>query len=203
MASKYKCFTRVSASIETAFAFSLIWGHNACVSNSSLHLLRRLLRFTLYCVTMHAFHTRDCIGLDNYCVFLGMALQCLRFTRVSASGKRALGFSFIWCHMLFTRLSYIYYDDFCVLLGMTLQCMRFKRVSASVQTAFFVFLGMGSQFMRFTRVSASFMTTSTFSLVWLHSTCVSHVSLYRLRRLLRFRWYGVIMNAFHTHVCIG
>ena len=113
MAPKYRCFTRVSASIKTAFAFSLVWGHNACVSHASLylftsffvsrynacvsasvkttsafslvwrynacvshaclHCLKRLLRFPWYVVKVYVFHTRLCIYLYGFRVFLGMA----------------------------------------------------------------------------------------------------------------------------------
>ena len=51
---RFKC---VSTSVKTAFAFSLVWYHNTCVSHACLHLLRRLTRFSCYGVTMHAFHT--------------------------------------------------------------------------------------------------------------------------------------------------
>ena len=67
-------FTRLSASIKTAFAFSLLWGHNACVSHACLHLLRQLLRF--FCIV----------------------LQCMRFTGVSASVKTTFNFFLVWGH---------------------------------------------------------------------------------------------------------
>ena len=173
MASQCMRFTRVSASGKRALAFSFVWRHNTRVSPTCLHLLRRLTRFPLYWVTMHAFHTRVCIDFYGFCVFLGMASQCMRFTRTSASIRWLPRFPWygITMHAFHTGVR-IGQDGFCV------------------------FFGMGSQF------SASFKTTSMFSLVWLQSICVSHVSLYRLRRLLRFPWYGVRMNAFHTHVCI-
>ena len=72
MATQCMCFTRVFATVKTAFAFSLVLNHNACVSNACLHRLRRLL------------------------VFLSIALQCMRFTRVFASVKTAFAFSFVW-----------------------------------------------------------------------------------------------------------
>ena len=62
MGSQCMRFTRLSASIKTDFAFSLVLCHIACVSHDCRHQLRRLLRFSSYCVTMHAFHTRVCIG---------------------------------------------------------------------------------------------------------------------------------------------
>ena len=163
------CFTRVSASVETAFEFSLVWCHNACVSHACLHLLRRLSRF-----------------------FFGMGSQCMRFTRLSASIKTAFAFFFVsrynacishaCLHRLRRLLTFpwygvtmhafhthvcIYYDGFRVLLGMVSQCMRFTRLSAS-------FLGMALQCMRFTRVSASVKTAFAFFLVWRQSTCVLH-----------------------------
>ena len=111
-------FTRVSESIKTAFAFSLVWDHNACVSHASLHLLRRFLRFSSYrvtmyafhtrlhrlkkllrffvsCYTMHAFHTRVCIGQDGFCVFLGVLSRYMRFTRLSVCMATAFVFSFV------------------------------------------------------------------------------------------------------------
>ena len=94
MALQCMCFTRVSASVKTIFAFSLVWGHNACVSHACLHLLRRLLRFSSYRVTMHVFHMRVCIC--DFFVFIGMALQCMCFTRVSASVKTIFAFSLEW-----------------------------------------------------------------------------------------------------------
>ena len=62
MASKYMCFTRIFASVKTAFAFSVVLHHNTCVSNACLLRLRLLLRFSSYRVSMHAFHTHVCIG---------------------------------------------------------------------------------------------------------------------------------------------
>ena len=56
------CFTRLSASSKTAFAFFFVLNYNAPVSHACLHRLRRLLRFPWYGVTMHAFNTRVCIG---------------------------------------------------------------------------------------------------------------------------------------------
>ena len=64
-------FTRFSASITTAFAFSLLLGHNACVLNACRHLLIRFSRF------------------------FGIALQCMRLTRVSASVKTVCAFSLV------------------------------------------------------------------------------------------------------------
>ena len=63
MVSQCMRFTRLFASIPTALAFSLVWCHNACVSNACLLRLKRLLRFPSYGVTMYSmFHTRVCIG---------------------------------------------------------------------------------------------------------------------------------------------
>ena len=169
------CFTRVSASIKTAFAFTLVWVYNACISHACLHLLRRLLRFPWYCIkvhlyfhaclhllrrlllfssyrfSMHAFHTRVCIGFNDYCVFLGMALQCMCFTRVSASVKTTSAFSLVWRY------------NACVSHA-CLHCL--KRL---------------------------------LSFPW--CTCFSHASLHLLIRLSLFPWYGVTMYAFHTRVC--
>ena len=59
-------FTRVSASVKTTSAFYLV--------------LRQ---------------TRLIIGLDGFCVFFGIASQCMRFKCVSTS-KTAFSFSFVW-----------------------------------------------------------------------------------------------------------
>ena len=64
-----------------------------------------------------------------------------------------------------------------------------------------VFLRMASQCMYLTRVSASFKTSFTFSSVWGHNACISHVYLCRLRRLTRFPPYGVTMRVFFTFFC--
>ena len=72
MVTQCMCFTRVFATVKTAFAFSLVLDHNACVSNACLHRLKRLL------------------------VFLSIALQCMHFTRVFASVKTAFEFSLVW-----------------------------------------------------------------------------------------------------------
>ena len=82
------CFTRVSASLKTSFAFSLVWGHNACVSHAFLHRSRRLLR-----VTIHAIYTLVCIYCDGFCVFLRIALHCMRFTRLAACNQTGFVFS--------------------------------------------------------------------------------------------------------------
>ena len=112
-------FTRMSASIKTAFAFFFVWRYNVCVSHACLRRLRRLLRFpsygvTMYAfhaclrrlrrllrfpwygVTMHAFHTLFFIYYERLCVFLRIALQCMRFTGVSASVKTVFAFSLVW-----------------------------------------------------------------------------------------------------------
>ena len=124
----------------------------------------------------------------------GMGLQCMRFTRVSASIKTAFAFSLVGGHNAClsasvkttsafslvwrqTRLI-IGLDGFCVFFGIASQCTRFKCVSAS-KTAF------------------------SFSFVWRYNICVSHACLHRLRLFLRFPSYGDKMYAFHTRVCIG
>ena len=91
MGSQCMRFTRVSASIKTTSAFSL--GYNACVSHACLHWLKRLFRFLWYCITMHAFQMRVFILRQ-----LRIALQCMRFTRLSASIKTAFAFSMLWGH---------------------------------------------------------------------------------------------------------
>ena len=93
---QYIRITRVSASVKTAFAFPFVWCHNTCVSLACLYLLRRLLRFSSYGVKVHVFHTHLCIGLDGFCVFFGIASQCMRFKCVSALVKTAFAFSFVW-----------------------------------------------------------------------------------------------------------
>ena len=61
MGSQCMRFTRLSASIKTAFAFSLVWGHMAYVSYACLHVFRRILRFSSYRITMLAFNTLVCL----------------------------------------------------------------------------------------------------------------------------------------------
>ena len=169
--SQYMRFTRLSASIATAFAFSS------------------------YRVTIHAFHTHVCIGQDGFSVFLRMVSQYMRFTCVFALVK-TFAFSFVWrynvcvshaclhrlrrllrspsyrvtMHAFHTRV-YIGVDVFYVFLRMALQCMRLTFMFASVKTtfAFFflvshaclhrldgfcVFLRMALRCMRFTCVFA-------------------------------------------------
>ena len=204
MGSQCMRITRLSASIKTAFAFSFVSRYNVCVSHACLHRFRRLLRFPWYCVTMHAFHTYVCIYLDGFCVFLRIALQCMHFTRLSASVKTAFAFFLVWyigtcnshasLHRSKRLLHFLWYcvtmhtfhmrvcfglDGFCVFLRMALlQCMPYTRVSASVKTAF------------------------AFSLAWCHNACVSHACLHLLRQLSRFPLYGVTMHVFYTLVCI-
>ena len=202
MVLQWMRFICVSASVKTVFAFSLVWGHNACVSNACLHGFRRFERFPWYGITMHAFHTGFCVDQDGFGVFLRMASQCMRHTRLHLS------------------------DGFRVFLGMGSQCMRFTCVSASVTTtsAFSLVWGhnecvstawphqlrrilrfpwYGVKVHAFTRFSLSLKTTFAFSLVWGHNECVSNAFPHRLRRLLRFPWYGVTMHDFHTRVYIG
>ena len=172
------CFTRVSASVKMTFAFSYVHVlcHNSCVSHACLHRLKRLLRFSSNRFTMHSFHTRFCIGLNGFLVFLGMVSQCMLFTRFSASITTSFAFSLLWghnacvsnaCRHLLRRL--------CVFLRIALQCMRLTRVSTSVKTV------------------------CAFYLVWRQSKCVSQASLHRF---LRFPWYGVKKHVFHTHLYI-
>ena len=197
-------FTRVSASVKTAFAFFLVWRQSTCVSHACLHLLRRLLRFSSYCVTMHAFHTRVCIGIDDYCIFLGMALQCMCFTRVFASVKTTSSFSLVWrynacvshaCLQILRQFSRFLWCGVTLHASHSFVCIYLDGLC--------VFLRIALQFMRFTRVSASVKTTSAFSLVWCYNACISHACLHLLRRPLRFSWYGVSTHAFHMRVCIG
>ena len=96
MALQCMSFTHLSASIKTTSVFFFVSRYNACVSHACLNRFRRLLRFSWYGVTMHVFHTRFCIGKDDFCVFLGMALHCMCFTRVSASVKTIFAFSLEW-----------------------------------------------------------------------------------------------------------
>ena len=155
-------FIRLSASIKTDFAFSFVWrynvcvspvspsvktawGHNACVSQACRHLLRRLLRFPSFRVTMYAFHTYVCIYLDGFCVFLlGMVSQCMRFTRLFASISTAFAFSLVWCHNACVSNAQRCVSNACLhrllrflrFLRMALQSFRFTRASTSVKTAF-------------------------------------------------------------------
>ena len=134
MALQCTRFLRVSASVKTAFTFSLVWCHNGCVSHECLHLLGRLSRFPWYGVTMHAFHTLVGIYKNGFCVFLRITLQYMRFTRVSTSVKMT--------------------------------------------------------------------SASAFSVVWRYNPCVSQACLHRLKRLMRFPWYGITMHAYYTLVRI-
>ena len=196
MTSKNMCFTRVFASVKTAFAFYLVWRQRTCVSHTSLHRLRQLSCFPWYGATIHAFHTHVCIGLDDFCVFRRIALQCMRFTRMPASMKTAFVFSLVWrynacvSHASMHRLIRVLR-----LLRVALQCMHFTRVSASVKTAFaFLLVWFQNACVSHARLR--------FALVLRHYACVSHACLYRLRRLLHFPWSGVTMHAFHSLVCI-
>ena len=128
MGSQFMRFTRLSAYIKTAFAFFCELCYNACVSHACLHQLRRLLRFSWYCVTMHAFQTLDCIGLNGYCVFLGMASKYMCFLRVFASVQTAFAVFFGYCVRMHTFKCVTAKTAFCVFLRMALQCTRFLRV---------------------------------------------------------------------------
>ena len=174
--SKCMRFTCVCASVKTAFAFSLVWRQRTCVSQASLHIFRRLLRCSSFRVTMHSFHTRVCIG------------------------KTTSAFSLIWHYNAcvsharlhrFSRLSSYCVTNTCV----SHACLR--RLNF-----FFVFLCMASKNMCFPCVFASVKTGFAFSLVLRHSSCISNACLHRLRQLLRFPSYGVIMHTFHTLVFI-
>ena len=80
MALQCKRFERVSASVKTTFAFSLVWRNNACVSHACLHRLRLP------------------------CVFFGIASQIMRFKCVSASVKTAFPFFFGCSSVILLRL---------------------------------------------------------------------------------------------------
>ena len=118
------------------------------VSYACLHWLRWLLRFSLHGVTMHAFHTRVCIGYKTTFAFSFVwHLQYIRITRVSASVKTAF-----------------------VIFGIVSQCMRFPRVSARLRRLL-RFLSYGVTIYAFHTFSASVKTTSAFSLVWRYNAC--------------------------------
>ena len=89
MASQCMYLTRVSASFKTSFAFSSVWGHNACISHVYLCRLRRLTRFPPYCVTMRVFFTFFC-------------------TRVSLSFKTPYAFSSVWHHNACVLLAFLH-----------------------------------------------------------------------------------------------
>ena len=55
--------------------------------------------------------------------------------------------------------------------------------------------------MYFTRLSVSFKTSFVFSSVWGNNACISHVYLYRLRRLTCFPLYCVTMHVFCSCFC--
>ena len=191
-------FTRVSASVKTTSAFSLVWRYNACISHACLHLLRRLLRFSsLQCMRftrvsetfvwpVHVFHTRLCINTAfafSIKTTSALSLLCRYNACVSHTClhllRQLLHFSSyrVTMHAFLMRV-WIGLVEYCVFLGMALQCMCFTRVSASVKT------------------------TSAFSLVWRYNARVSHACLYCFKRLLRFPWYGVKVHVFHTCLCI-
>ena len=128
MGSKCMRLTRLSASVKTISAFSLVWRYNACVLHACLYRLRRLLRFcrrialqcmritrvspsvktTTYGVTMNAFHTLVCIGLDDLCVFLCIVSQCMRFTRLSTSVKMAFANYFKSLYNAFVSYAFLH-----------------------------------------------------------------------------------------------
>ena len=165
MASQCMYLTRVSASFKTSFAFSSVWGHNACISHSLsvsfktpyaflpialqcvcfsrfsalafLYRLRRLTRFPLYGITMHVFYWRFCIDLDVFRVFLRMGSKCVNFTRLSVSFKTPYAVSSVLRHNACVFHVFLHSRLF---LG--LDVLR-------------VFLRMASQCMCFTGVSAS------------------------------------------------
>ena len=192
-------FKRVSASVKTAFAFSLVWGHNACVSHSCLHLLRRLLRF------------------------LRMMLQCIRFKCVCASVKTVFALSFVLRYNILVSLACLHrlrrllrFSSYRVtmyaclhllrrllrFLCIALQCMRFTRVSVSIMTAFAFSLYRVTMHAFHTRVWNRFKRLFAFFFVLRYNVCVSNACLHQLRRFLRFPLYGVTIHAFHTQVCI-
>ena len=107
-----------------------------------------------------------------------MALQCMRFTRVSASVKTAFAF-----------------------FGIASQCMRFPRVSARLRRLLRS-LSYGVTIYVFHTFSASVKTTSAFSVVWRYNACVLHGCLHLLRQFLSFSFYRVTMYAFHMRVCL-
>ena len=165
----------VSASVKTAFAFSFVWRYNACVSHACLRRflrvffvsrynacvshacrrIKRLLRFPLYGVTMHAFHTLFWIHATDF------AFSSYRVTM----------------HAFHTHIC-IGQDGFCV------------------------FPCMVSQYMRFTRLSRRLKRLLRFHWYGVKSTCVSHASYHRFRRLLRFLWCCVTIHAFQMRICI-
>ena len=80
--------------------------------------------------------------------------------------------------------------------------MRFTCVFASVKKAF-AFSLVSRQSICVLHVFLNrFETAFAFFLVLHHNACVSNACLHRLRRLLRFPWYGVTMHAFHGLVFI-
>ena len=68
---------------------------------------------------------------------------------------------------------------------------------------FSILLCIATKHMCFTGVFASVKTAFAFFSVLHYNASVSHGCLHRLRRFLRFPWYGVTMHPFHTRVCIG
>ena len=191
MGSQCMRFTRLSASIKTTFAFFFVSRYNACVShvrlrrlnvfivfvgiasNASLHLFRRPSRFFFwYGVTMYVFHTLVCIlpllCFSSYCV----TNACVPHARLHRLIRLLRFPSYSFTMHAFHTLVCILLDVFRVFLGMGLQCMRFTRLSESIKMVF------------------------AFFLVLLYNVCVSHACLHRIRRLLRFPWYGITMHAF-------
>ena len=142
----------------------LVLHHNVCVSRACLHLLRRLL------------------------CFRRIALQCMRFTRVSESVKTTVAFSFIWrnniyvshacLHRLRRLLRFplygiynIYVSHAC--LNQLRPLLRFSSYGVTIHTfhsrvcsdGFGVFLRIALQCMRFKCVSSSVKTAFAFSVV--------------------------------------
>ena len=98
IASQCMRFKWVSASVKTTSAFSLVWGHNACVWHACPHRLRRLLRRLLS--------------------------QCMRFTRVSACIKTAYAFFLVWGHNACVSHAFLYrFKRFLCCIGMASKYM--------------------------------------------------------------------------------
>ena len=195
MAPQCVCFTRVSTSFKTSYAFSPVCGHNACISHVYLYRLGRLTRFPLYWVTVHVFFTFLC-------------------TSVSLSFKKPYAFSSVWLHNACVSHVYLYrlgrfqrFPLYCVTMRVfyTFLCTRVslsfktpyafssvRRHSACVLLAFLhvldvlhVFLCIASQCVCFSRFSAlAFLYR--FSSVWRHNAYVLLKFLHRFRRLTRF-----------------
>ena len=178
------CFIRVSASIKTAFAFSLIWREkNMCFIRVSSSIKMKASKYMYFTPVFASVQTA-------FAFCFGIASECMRFKCVSASIKTAFTFFFYMG------------PNACVLHG-CLHLLRRVRLLRFSSYRVLLFLWHGVKVyvfhMRLCIGSDSFCVF----FVSRYNAGVSHACLPRLRRLRRFPWYGEIMHTFHTRVCLG